>query len=145
VICVIIYKTLVLISHFSILKLIMSCVLVGNSFPLALIRRSVQIRPVSLALFRSSICGKRICSFWGHSNTLSVASQIAGHDLSPQAARPVVTLSDDGFPMLDGQIFTDCWVLSPDYVSGFRPAIGEEVGPEKIIGWQVLHLVWEDK
>jgi hypothetical protein len=36
----------------------------------------------------------------------------------------------------------ECWVLSPDYPPGFRPAIGEEVTDDKIIGWQVLKIKW---
>ncbi len=31
---------------------------------------------------------------------------------------------------------------SPDYTPGFRPAIGEEVTPEQISGWQILRLFW---
>ena len=45
--------------------------------------------------------------------------------------------------MLHGEVFDTCWVVSPDYVPGFRPPIGVEVTPEQITGWQILKVIWE--
>ena len=44
--------------------------------------------------------------------------------------------------MLEGEVFDTCWLLSPDYEQGFRPAIGTEVGLDQIAGWHVLKLTW---
>ena len=43
-------------------------VLVGNSFPMSLIRREVRIQPVEISVFRDALmAAKHIHSFWGHS------------------------------------------------------------------------------
>ena len=63
--------------------------------------------------------------------------------LRPCTERPAVTLAPDKRPMLNGDVFDVCWLLSPDYPSGFRPSIGQEVGPEQIVGWHVLKLTWQ--
>ena len=81
-------------------------------------------------------------SFWGHSNTLAAAREILGVDVAPAVERPAVVLTDENLPSLDGAEARECWVLSPDYAPGFRPAPGEEVPPEKILGWQVLRILW---
>ncbi len=117
--------------------------LIGNSFPLGLIRRPVRIRPVPMAEFRAIARGRRIFSFWGHANTLAAAEAVLGFSPAPTTERPVLTLSPSYLPMLAGRAFDDCWVLSPDYVESFRPAIGEEVPIEKIKSWQILNLKWE--
>jgi hypothetical protein len=52
-------------------------------------------------------------------------------------------LTAEGLPMLEGEVFDVCWLLSPDYEQGFRPAIGTEVGLNQIVGWHVLKLTWE--
>ncbi len=118
-------------------------VLIGNSFPLSLARRSVSILPAQLNELRAKLAdGCCILSFWGHANTLAAASTAIGHDLTPASERPVLTLSPDGLPMLGGHVFHECWILSPDYAPGFRPAIGIEVTADQIQGWQLLHLRW---
>ena len=119
-----------------------SSILVGNSFPLSLVRRAVLLRPVELSEFQRACVGRRVVSFWGHANTLSLASRFAGCDLSPLCARPVIRCSEAGYPCLDGEEFRECWVLSPDYIMDFRPAVGEELPADKIAGWQILHLTW---
>lgn len=121
----------------------MSAILVGNSFPLSLIRRRVTIEPVSLAAFERRATGAVVYSYWGHTNTLRAARDFLSVDVSPTVGRPAVCLSEDGFPTLGGVVFTDCWVLSPSYREGFRPAVGEEVGSKDIADWQILHMEWE--
>lgn len=118
--------------------------LVGNTFPLSLIRRKVVIEPSDFRTLAGLLRQADIFSFWGHRNTLAHANRLAGADLSPRTERPTLTLDADLLPVLDGQVFRECWVVSPDYVPGYRPGPGELVPLEKITGWQVLRLVWED-
>ena len=132
-------------------------ILIGNSFPLSLIRRTVRMEPLPLEALQKAASGKTIVSFWGHANTLSIASAYTALDLAPQqpygrlvsrpsarpSHRPILSLSSKNLPTLDNQTFRECWIVSPDYVSSFRPAIGEEVPPEKIAGWQILKITWE--
>lgn len=120
----------------------MNNILIGNSFPLSLIRRAVLIRPADPMEFHVACMGRRIVSFWGHANTLAAASQYAGVELTPGSERPVIGLSAEGYPCFDGEEFRECWVLSPDYEGDFRPRAGEEVPAEKICGWQILRLIW---
>ncbi|NLF17969.1 MAG: hypothetical protein GX595_12075 [Lentisphaerae bacterium] len=116
--------------------------LLGSTFPLSLIRRRVEIEPVPLDALRAEAARRPVVSFWGHSNTLPAARAILGIDVTPGSARPALTLSVDGLPCLDGVVFDECWVLSPDYVSGYRPTLGEDVPVERITGWQVLKMRW---
>ncbi len=118
-------------------------ILIGNSFPLSLIRRPVRIEPQTLSALQSATTGKEIVSFWGHTNTLKRVEQFTELDLSPAEARPVLQLQKSGLPSLVGQTFCECWIVSPDYISSFRPAVGAEIPPEKIAGWQILKLTWE--
>ena len=118
-------------------------ILIGNSFPLSLIRRSVSIDPFPTDELRLHLENARLHSFWGHENTLHAASQWLGVDLAPKTERPVVVLSDDGLPQLDSLIFNECFILSPDYRLGFRPVIGAEVASEDIISWTVLKITWK--
>lgn len=120
-------------------------ILVGNSFPLSLVRRPVRIKPRTQAEWRQTLVqATGVQSYWGHSNTLALASAWAGVDLTPARQRPALTVDSDGYPCLGGQAFTSCWAISPDYAVGFRPKEGEIVTAEKIIGWQALEIVWED-
>lgn len=118
-------------------------ILIGNSFPLSLIRRPVHIEPQPLAAMQAAADGAEIHSFWGHENTLAAAEAFCGLDLKPETARPALALRESGLPSLGGQAFRTCWILSPDYAEPFRPAVGEEVAPESIRGWQILKLTWE--
>lgn len=117
--------------------------LFSNSFPFALVRRPLSVRPRSLGDLLAALAERPYRSAWGHANTLPAAKALVGRDLTPANERPALTLSRDGFPVLDGETFDECWLLSPDYTPGFRPQVGEEVPPEKILGWQVLQLEWE--
>lgn len=120
-------------------------VLIGNSFPLSLIRRAVHIEPRSLEELQQAV-GERGClSYWGHANTLEATRKLLGFDPTPTVCRPALTLSSNLLPCLDGVEFAEVWVLSPDYAEGFRPQIAVEVAQERIIGWQVLRIAFRSK
>ena len=118
-------------------------ILIGNSFPLSLIRRSIRMEPQPISVLQMALAGKRVVSFWGHANTLHRAEEFAGCGLAPESERPILQLNDDLFPTLGTEVFSKVWILSPDYTGRFRPAVGEEVPPEKIEGWQILKITWE--
>ena len=118
-------------------------VLVGNSFPFSLIRCDrliVEQKPISE--LKATLSGAEVASFWGHENSRAAAESVLGVSLATHGVRPAVTLSPALRPMLDGEEFSSCWLLSPDYREGFRPAIGQEVGLDQIAGWHVLKLTW---
>lgn len=118
-------------------------ILIGNAFPLSLIRRPVHIAPVSVDELWAAARNTEIISFWGHANTLAAAEAFSGLPLAPAVERPVIQLQESGLPSMVGQTFCECWIISPDYIDGFRPAVGEEVPPERIMGWQILKITWE--
>lgn len=120
-----------------------SSILIGNTFPLSLVRRPVRIRPAKLGELQQAAAGKRAASFWGHENTRAQAEAVAGLPLAPHVERPAIQLQESGLPSLNGQTFCECWILSPDYAENFRPATGGEVSPEQIRTWQVLKITWE--
>lgn len=115
-------------------------ILIGNTFPLSLIRRRATIEPRALADLQALVGQGGFLSFWGHDDTRPAATQFLGFDPAPRKDRPALTLTPDLFPTIDGQVFREVWVLSPDYPAGFRPIPGSTVSAEKIIGWQLLHL-----
>ena len=118
--------------------------LIGNAFPFSLVRcewLAVESRP--LEALQTALSGAKVVSFWGHANTRAAAERVLGVSLLLRKERPAVMLSPDRRPMLDGEVFGECWLLSPDYPAGFRPAIGQEVAPEQIAGWHVLKLTWQ--
>ena len=122
---------------------VMQKVLIGNAFPLSLVRKgtvAMACRPVEelRRLAQASV----VVSYWGHENTRRLAEDLLGVSLKPRTARPALRLAPDGRPLLDGETFETCWVLSPDYKTGRRPAVGEEVGPDEIAGWQVVRISW---
>ena len=117
--------------------------LTGSTFPLSLIRRPVVIEPASLEDYVHKLRSEAWESFWGHENTLPLAKELVGGELTPRTERPAVRLSADGYPELYGQSYRECWILSPEYKPGYRPAIGVEVQAEDIIGWQVLKITWK--
>ena len=122
-----------------------SPILLGSTFSMALIQREVHIVPSDIASLRSIIAQSGFASFWGHTNTLAAANELLGTDINPATLRPAVSVSPEGYPMLDDQVFTECWILTPSYEPGFRPAIGQEVQPEQITGWNVLQMKWIDQ
>jgi len=120
-------------------------ILIGNSFPMTLIRHhEVKVVEVPVAELVDALPAKRVVSFWGHENTRTAAESLLRVDLRPETPRPAITLDPVGYPSLQGGSFASCYVLSPDYRQGYRPAIGEEVGPEDIRGWHALKLEWRD-
>ncbi len=118
-------------------------ILVGNSFPFSLIRRRVTVEPVRVEWVRAAMAGAEIHSFWGHAATRAAAESVLGISLATAKERPELLLSSDNLPMLDGHAFDACYVCSPNYVSGFRPKIGEEVSADQIVGWQTLLISWK--
>lgn len=118
-------------------------ILLGNSFPLSLIRRPVHIEPRQLADLRAALVGRTLYSFWGHANTLAAVTRMLVRDVRPKTARPVLSLDNSCLPCLDGRSFNECWVLSPDYVENFRPDPGQEVSEEAIAAWRVLYIRWQ--
>ncbi len=116
----------------------------GSTFPLSLIRRRVQIEPRPIDRLRLRLHESQWESFWGHANTIAAANRLLGIDITPKTERPALSLSKNGLPMLNNRRCQECWILSPDYIAGFRPAIGEEVSSDKILGWQVLRLLWQN-
>ncbi len=118
--------------------------LFGSTFPLSFVRRPVSITPRSLDDLKKQLKQRECHSFWGHANTIAAAKNLIGHDVAPAEDRPALSLSPEGLPVLNNNIFKECWILSPDYVAGFRPAVGKEVPVKKILGWQVLQLLWND-
>lgn len=113
-------------------------ILVGNTFPMTLVRRKVSIEPIVIGSWLWA--GEKIVSFWGHENTRTTAEQMLGVSLKPDVERPAITLNDEGLPMLNGQTFKEVYLLNPDYKPGFRPVPGREVTPDEIIGWTMLRV-----
>jgi hypothetical protein len=118
--------------------------LLSNSFPFSLIRRRLIVEPRHESDLITLMHQRPWVSAWGHENTLALASSIVGHDLRPSTQRPALTLDAHQLPLLDGQSFDEAWLLSPTFVPGFRPAIGQEPTPADIQHWQVLQLRWAD-
>lgn len=115
-------------------------ILLGNTFPLTLVKRVVEIEPISLDEAARLLDGG-FDSFWGHTNTLAAAKEQLGVDPTPETERPSITLDEEGLPAVgQGESATVVVVLSPQYRQGFRPQIGEEVSPEDILGWQALKV-----
>jgi hypothetical protein len=121
----------------------MNAIFISNSFPFSLIRRRVVVEPREVGDLLARMHGHAWVSAWGHANTVEAASTLACADLRPKSERPALVLGEDGLPSLDGLVFDECWLLSPDFVPGYRPAVGEEVAADRILGWQVLQLAWD--
>jgi hypothetical protein len=120
-------------------------ILIGSTFPLVLIRRSVLIRPKTLDILRQELQkSEEIHSFWGHNNTLATANKLLNTNLTPKIERPALYLNENLLPTLDNEVFQECWVLSPNYISGFRPKIGIEVTEKEIMSWNVLNIDWRN-
>lgn len=119
----------------------MTKVLLGNTFPLTLVRRRVQIDPVSIEDAKALLEAGYV-SFWGHSNTAVAAKAQLGFDVLPETERPALKLTSEGLPELNGVVAAKVVILSPEYRAGYRPAIGVETGVEDILGWQALVLTF---
>ncbi|MCX6879330.1 MAG: hypothetical protein NTW21_36830 [Verrucomicrobia bacterium] len=121
----------------------MSPVLLGNTFPLTLIRRPVRIEPRPLDELRQAVAAQGCVSFWGHTNTLQAAREMLGFDPTPTTERPALTLNGDLLPSLNGMVFDEVWVLSPTYQTGYRPKPDQATPPELILNWQVLRVAFD--
>ena len=117
-------------------------ILIGNTFSLSLVRRTVKIQKISLSELRDKLSNAEIHSFWGHANTMQSASEYFGIDISQFGERKALRLSKNGLPYLDGIEFDSAFILSPNYADGFRPSIGTEVTPEQIKSWTNLKIEW---
>ena len=100
------------------------------------------MRPVALETLQAALAASMVHSFWGHPGTLDAVSRAVGRDVTPAAERPAVQLDAEGLPVLDGLVFRECWVMSPEYRAGFRPAAGAGVPADAIVGWQALLIFW---
>lgn len=119
-------------------------ILLGNTYPPALVRRQVLVTPISIEEARALVYGEffqQFISYWGHANTIVAANALLGVDVTPETDRPAITLNEEGFPTLNGKVADKVVVLSPNYAPGYRPQEGEITPPEKIIGWQAL--LWD--
>ena len=118
-------------------------ILIGNTFPFALLRRDANVRALSVDALRFALSGVEVVSFWGHENSRAAAEALLGGvSLRPATERPALTLSPEDLPVLDGRVFRTCYVLAPDYRPGYRPAVGEETAPSDILGWHALRIDW---
>lgn len=113
--------------------------------PLSLVRRRVVIQPESPGALRAALGSRSVYSYWGHPATLRTVNDWLGVDLTPRTDRPALACdAKTGRPVLDGLVFSECWVVSPDYEPGVRPAMGAIAPSEKIKGWQVLRMQWSE-
>ncbi len=118
-------------------------ILLGNTFPFALLRRDANVRTMTIDELRAALADAEVVSFWGHENTRAAAETLLGGiSLRPATERPALTLLPDGLPSLNGRVFRICYVLAPDYRPGYRPAITEEPQPSDILGWHALRIDW---
>ena len=127
----------------------MDAVLIGNTFPLTLVRGwRVSVEEVEVETLREALARGSVRSFWGHEETRGMAEAWLGLSegaLTTRVWRPALVLDDEGLPMLDGVSFRECWVLSPDVAGGGRPAGGGAANAASIVGWHVLRLRWEGR
>jgi hypothetical protein len=117
-------------------------ILIGNSFPVSLIRTKVVFEPQPLTALQAALAGKRICSYWGHPNTLAAANRVVGADLTPAHHRPSLKVTANGLPRMGQLQFDECWILAPACAIPNRPGIGEELDIDAIKEWRVLKLTW---
>ena len=69
-------------------------ILIGNAFPLSLVRRPVRIVPATREELHAAARGRAVVSFWGHPNTLAQAERFCGLPLAPGNERPAVRLQE---------------------------------------------------
>ena len=119
-----------------------SKVLLGNTFPVGLIRRSALCTPITVEKAKQILSSKGFESFWGHADTLNAVSAALKINATPKTVRPALILSDTSLPVLNGQAFNTVIVFSPSYVQGFRPTYGVEVDPANITGWTPLLITF---
>jgi hypothetical protein len=116
--------------------------LLTNVYPFSLVRRRMTVVPISMEEVKETIAGG-FASAWGHENTVTLVSGVLGVNIAPKEPRPAVILDEEKFPTLYGVKYTRIILVSPDFKPGFRPAIGEEVSADVILGWSALLLNFE--
>lgn len=117
-------------------------ILITNSFPINLIRRSVTIKVLDKADFQNEINGAEIFSAWGHENSVKLAEDFLGFSLYPSTFRGQIKLSNKNFPVFNCVEFKECYIVSPIAIGNLRHNIGEELKPEEIVSWQLLKIEW---
>ena len=117
--------------------------LITTVFPFSLVRRKMLAEPMEMDDVIKIARTGQFESAWGHANTINAVNRVIGADISPKESRPAVVLDEQRFPTLYGQTFTTVILISPNFVPGFRPAIGEEVGEDKVLGWSALKLSFD--
>lgn len=108
--------------------------LVCSSLPLGLIRRPVRVIPVSLEEFRRVARSRRIIAFPGQGGVLS-AESLPGLSSLCAAEYSEAGFSADDLPMLKDIVFTECWILFPQWA---------EEASEKTMTGQILKIQWEN-
>lgn len=116
-------------------------ILLGNSFPLGLVRRPAHLTPLRKEDLLTLLEGKEIVSFWGHQNTVSLVNAYLGREIP--CRRVALGLSRDLLPSIDGETFPRVVILTPRYREGFRPQIGVEPTPGDLDGWESLLLSFD--
>ena len=121
-----------------------SHLLIGNSFPLALIKIPVRIFPLSLQLVRQMLRNaKSVTSYWGHDNTLRSISELLEEDLTPHTPRPSLLIDPFGCPVMGGKAFSHCIVASPVFPTGIRPNSNDQSKILKdLTGWNFRLIDW---
>jgi hypothetical protein len=118
----------------------MNKILIGNSFPLTLVKNKVLISSIDVDEIKALISeGAEICSFWGHSNTVSIAETMLGCNIKCDRVALDVN-KNGGILHPQGGEFRVLYTLTPNYKEAFRPQIGVEVTPDQILGWQALKI-----
>ena len=114
----------------------MAKLLVGNTFPMHLIRKRVTITPIPEWHGASMLSRHQIFSFWGHRNSLAAVNEFTGKDLTPVIERPAVLLSERNYPYFEGVEFKRVLVISPILKLGVR--LDHELELDEIDGWTFL-------
>lgn len=109
---------------------------------MGLVRRPARLTPMGKEDLLALLKGKEIASFWGHQNTVALVSAYLGREIP--CRRVALSLSRDLLPSIDGEVFREVLLLTPEYRDGFRPQIGVEPTPEDIRAWGVLRVSFED-
>ena len=109
---------------------------------MGLVRRPARLTPLGKEDLLVLLKDKEVVSFWGHQNTVALASAYLGREIP--CRRVALGLSRDLFPSIDGETFQEVILLTPEYREGFRPQIGVEPTPEDILRWGALRISFED-
>lgn len=120
----------------------MSRTLIGNTFPMGLIARTVRIMPSSREALVRTVADTTVFSFWGHAESLAAVSDFLGFSVTPRAPRPALQLDRGGWPTLHGVRFRECWVVTPKPVPGLRPANVDSPAQAPTNQWSVLRMQW---